>query len=277
MHGPIKDTTFVAFDIETTGLAPVCDRIVEIGAVKFRDEKVIDTFEELVDPQTPISAEATQVNGITDDMVRGRPTIEQVLPQFVSFLGEAVPVAHNAPFDVGFLCYDISRLHLKAAERPILDTCAIPKKVLPQLSSYSLENLARDLQIRSDLFHRALADARVCMQILGACVARMGGADKVKLGDLLDANGPALYLNVGEIVFERRFQPLKEALESQAVVEIVYQNGYGSTTTRRIKPLTVGLYRGTVMVEAFCHLRRGKRSFRLDRIVEVRQGTAGGS
>ncbi len=270
MHGPIRDTTFVAFDVETTGLAPVVDRIVEIGAVKFRDEKVIDTFEELVDPQIPISAEATDINGITDDMVRGKPTVEHILPRFILFLGEAVPVAHNAPFDAGFLCYDISRLRLKTTDRPILDTCAIPKKVLPELSSYSLENLARDLQITSDLFHRALADATVCMQILGACVARMGGSDKMKLGDLLDANGPALYLNVGEIVFEKRFQPLKEALETQTVVEIVYQDGYGSTTARRIKPLAVGLYRGTVMVEAFCHLRKGKRSFRLDRIVEVR-------
>ena len=160
---PIKEITFVAFDIETTGLMPVVNRIVEIGAVKFNSKEVIDTFQELIDPKMPISPGATAVNGITDDMVAGMPTIEQVLPHFVQFIENAIPVAHNAPFDVGFLSYDISRLNLEPADQPILDTCTIPKRVFPGLYSYSLENLAGSLRIKSKEFHRALADAKACM------------------------------------------------------------------------------------------------------------------
>jgi DNA polymerase III alpha subunit (gram-positive type) len=81
----IKDIIFVAFDIETTGLTPVVDRIVEIGAVKLQNKKIIDTFQELIDPEMPIDPRATAVNNITNDMVRGKPTIEQVLPQFLSY------------------------------------------------------------------------------------------------------------------------------------------------------------------------------------------------
>ncbi len=266
----LSELTLVAFDIETTGLTPVVDRIVEIGAVKFRERKVIDTFQELVDPEMPISPGASAVNGITDEMVRGKPAIEHVLPLFIDFLNEAIPIAHNAPFDVGFLSYDISLLNLDTSDKPILDTCAIPKKIFPHFFSYSLENLARDLKIRSREFHRALADAQVCMEIFLRCIEKMERSGRLTLEDVLAVNGPALTFNTGEIVFEERFQPLKEALESGEPIEIVYQDARGAMTARQITPLAVGFFRGTVMIEAECHLRHDKRNFRLDRILEIR-------
>ena len=270
MNQLIEDVTFVALDVETTGLWPVADRIVEIGAVKFRNRKVIDTFQELVDPKMPISPGAFAVNGITGEMVRGKPTIEHVLPRFISFLGESVPVAHNAPFDVGFLFYDISRLNLKTADEPILDTCAIPKKVFPYLYSYSLESLVSALQIEAGRLHRALADAEACMEIFWRCVAEIGGPGHVTWQEILELNGPALSLHTGEILIQKPFRPLKEALESGTEVEIVYEDARGSLTTRQITPLAMGLFRGTIMMEAFCHLRKDKRNFRLDRIIEIR-------
>ena len=97
-----KNIEFVALDIETTGLTLVVDRIIEIGAVKFQNGAVIGIFQELIDPEMPISPGAFAVNGITDDMVKGRPTIDKVLPRFIDFLGQDIPIAHNAPFDVGF-------------------------------------------------------------------------------------------------------------------------------------------------------------------------------
>lgn len=267
---PLKEITFVAFDIETTGLMPVVNRIVEIGAVKFNSKEVIDTFQELIDPKMPISPGATEVNGITDDMVAGMPTIEQVLPQFVSFIEGAVPVAHNAPFDVGFLSYDISRLNLVTADQPILDTCAIPKRIFPGLYSYSLENLARSLRIKSKEFHRALADARACMEIFLRCLNEMGDPDQLTLQDILNVNGPGLDFNPGEITLNEAYLPLKEAMESGTPVEIVYQDARGSITVRQITPLTMGLGRNTAMLEAFCHVRQDTRNFRLDRILEIR-------
>ncbi len=266
----LNNVTFVAFDIETTGLSPVVDRIVEIGAVQFRNGKVFDTFQELVDPEIPISPGATAVNGISDKMVAGKPTIDEVLPRFLSFIDETIPVAHNAPFDVGFLSYDISRLNLTATEKPILDTCAIPKRIFPSLYSYSLENLAVDLRIRSKEFHRALADAKVCMEILIKCLTELGGPDRLTMTDVLAVNGPALLLSTGEVTFEGPFKALQEALDSGNSIEIVYQDARGAVTNRQITPLSVGLVRGITMIEAFCSLRRDKRNFRLDRILEIK-------
>lgn len=266
----LKDLTFVALDIETTGLMPVVNKIVEIGAVKFQDGQIVSTFQELIDPQMTISPGATAVNGIMDDMVAGKPTIEDALPRFVSFLCDAVPIAHNAPFDVSFLSYDISRLGLEVEHQPILDTCAIPKRVFPGLYSYSLENLARSLRIKSDSFHRALADAEACMSIFLKCLDQMGGIDQLTMEDILAVNGPALDFNPAEITLDEAFSPLKEALESGSSVEIVYQDAWGTTTTRQITPLSLGVGRGVAILEAFCHFRQDKRNFRLDRIIEIR-------
>ena len=105
----------VTVDLETTGLIPGHDRIVEIGAVAFSPAGgVEEEFSELVDPGIPIPRAASRVNGITDDMVNGRPTVAGVLPSFLAFLGDAVPVAHNAAFDVGFIAADAARPPLSA-------------------------------------------------------------------------------------------------------------------------------------------------------------------
>lgn len=267
---PLIDTTFVAFDLETTGLTPVVDRIVEIGAVRFRAGDVLDTFQELVDPEIPISPAATATNGITDDMVKGQPTIEQVLPRFIDFLGEDIPIAHHAPFDVGFLSYDISRLNLTLADRPVLDTCTIPKRLFPHAHGYSLEHLIAFLNIPVGTLHRALADAEACMALFNRCVAEMGGPQRTTIEEILNLNGPPLSLCSGEIVLDEPFYPLRRALEKGDEVEIRYQNVRGTISIRRITPLSIGLFRGTAMIEAFCHLRKDKRNFRLDRILEIR-------
>ncbi len=264
------ELTFVAFDIETTGLMPVVNRIVEIGAVKFRSGKVVETFQELIDPQRQIPSDATAVNGITNDMVKEKPSIEDVLPRFIDFLGNAVPIAHNAPFDVSFISYDMSRLNLKVANKPILDTCVIPKKIFPHLSSYSLENLANYLHIKSAGFHRALEDAKVCMEIFLQCVNEMGDPDQLILQDILDVNGHSLDFDPGEIALDEALLPLKEAMESGNIIEIVYQDTRGTITTRQVTPLSLGLGRSTAILEAFCHARQDKRNFRLDRILEIR-------
>ena len=266
----LSNTTFAAFDIETTGLTPVVDGIVEIGAVRFRGNQVIDTFDEMVDPLRPISHGASSVNGITDEMVQGKPTIEEVLPRFLEFLGDAVPVAHHAPFDVGFLAYEISRLNLAVPDQPVLDTCVIPKRLFPHMRSYSLENLARFFSLKSETFHRALADAMVCMKILNRCVAEMGGLERVSLSEIFEINGPSVSLCSGGIVLDASCHPLQAAIENSNEIEIIYRDARGALSARTITPLSLGVSKGAVMMEAFCHLRKGKRNFRLDRIVEIR-------
>jgi DNA polymerase III epsilon subunit family exonuclease len=116
-----SNDTFVAFDVETTGLFPGVDRIVELGAVQFRGDFVIDTWTCLVDPGMPIPADASRVHGITDQQVKGKALLSEALPGFLSFLSRGTPIAHNAEFDVGFIYTDLVAARLPAPDAPVLD------------------------------------------------------------------------------------------------------------------------------------------------------------
>lgn len=153
---------FVAFDLETTGIIPNVDRIVEIGAVEFKNGKPQRKFTTLVDPKKPIPPSASKINGITDDMVKGKPTIEKVMDSFTDFCGTSVLVAHNATFDYQFLLADMKRYQTSSPRGVVLDTYILSKKVFPGLPSYKLESLAKWLKIPQGTFHRAEEDATYC-------------------------------------------------------------------------------------------------------------------
>jgi DNA polymerase III epsilon subunit family exonuclease len=270
ISNPMKDVTFVAFDIETTGLKPVLNRIVEIGGIKFKGDQVLETFGHLVNPMMPIPIQTIRIHGITDQMVKDKPIIDQVLPDFVAFIDNAIPIAHNASFDVSFIAYDLSRLQLKTPSLPILNTCTLSRSLFPGVPSHSLENLAKWFHIDSETSHRAVSDAEICMKIFKECVLKLGGPKKVTLKKIVSHNGPLFYFNYGAVLFEEPYRLIGEAFQSNTSVDIVYQKTSGEKTIRRITPLSVGTMRNFIIIEAFCHLRQEKRSFRLDRIVDVR-------
>lgn len=153
---------FIAFDLETTGTVPGVDRIVEIGAVKFSNGQVTATFSTLIDPRASIPSDASAVNGIYDEMVKGKPFIEDILEPFAEFCGDLPLVAHNAPFDTQFLTSDITKLETSAPTGIVLDTLPMARKVFPGLANYKLGTLTQHLQIQSGQFHRAEEDASYC-------------------------------------------------------------------------------------------------------------------
>lgn len=153
---------FIAFDLETTGTVPGVDQIVEIGAVLFNQGEVESVFSTLINPSKPIPSGASAVNGITDDMVIGKPSIELVLPSFAEFCMDYPMVAHNAPFDSQFLLSDIKKYELSGPRGVVLDTLPIARKVFPGLPNYKLGTLVQHLKIPSSNFHRAEEDATYC-------------------------------------------------------------------------------------------------------------------
>lgn len=157
------DLECVVFDVETTGFMPKeGDRIIEIAAVKVKNGKTVATWESLVNPERNIPPEATRVNNITDDMVSDAPKAEDVLPQMIEFIGGATLVGHNIKFDLEFLCYQLSLAGRKLnGMTPTLDTLKMAKALLPQLSSYRLENVAQYFGAKIDETHRALADVEL--------------------------------------------------------------------------------------------------------------------
>lgn len=155
---------FIVFDIETTGLSAINDAITEIGAVKIRDGQVVDTFAQLINPERPIPDFIKELTGITDDMVRDKPTIDQVIPKFSEFIGQGILVAHNASFDVGFI-REKMRLNNISLNNPVLDTLELSRIVFPELKSFRLNNLAKHLGVSLENHHRALDDAMATKDI----------------------------------------------------------------------------------------------------------------
>jgi DNA polymerase-3 subunit epsilon len=166
-----RGAVFVSFDVETTGLSPARDRIAEIGAVKFNTGGVIDNFATLVDPGIPMPDAAAKVNNITDSMLKGQPFVEDVMPQFLEFIEGAIIVAHNAPFDCGFINESLARLYkshlvpFRFLPNKITDTLVMSRSLLPGRKHYNLQALAAGFEIRAENAHRAADDARLCMEI----------------------------------------------------------------------------------------------------------------
>jgi len=169
-----EDMRFIAFDLETTGTLPGVDQIVEIGAVTFNEEGVPETiFATLINPGIPMPEAASRVNGITDDMLVGKPSITDVLDAFAEYCGDTPLVAHNAAFDAQFLIADIKKYETSAPGGVILDTLPIAKKVYPGLANYKLGTLVQHLGIQSTNFHRAEEDAAYCGQVFYKMLERL--------------------------------------------------------------------------------------------------------
>lgn len=167
---------FVAFDLETTGTLPGVDKIVEVGAVRFVDGEIDAIFSTLVDPLRSIPQGASAVNGITDDMVIGKPKIEELLGPLSEFCGDDILVAHNAAFDHGFLTADYNRFEIRTPRGVILDTYPMAKKILPGLANYKLITLIQHLQIDNNGFHRAEGDATCCARLLLKMIQRISNS-----------------------------------------------------------------------------------------------------
>lgn len=165
----IKDYTI--FDLETTGISTQADAIIEISAVKVRNHRIVDEFTTLVNPERPIPAVATAVNGITDDMVAEAPHLTEAIENFLAFIGEDVLVGHNIhAFDTNFV-YDAAWQTLGVEVRnDYIDTLFMARKCLPKLYHHKLTDLAEYFGFTTEGAHRALFDCRMNQ----ACYEEMG-------------------------------------------------------------------------------------------------------
>lgn len=163
-----KSMEYVVVDVETTGLSPADgDRIIEIGAVKFRNGVIVDSLQSLINPQRDIPVEAQRVNNITPDMLVNAPTALEFLPRWIDFAGNSCLVGHNVKFDLDFICHELARMGRRLnADLPALDTLKMARYFLPHLKSHRLAIIANVLGIKVEETHRALADVELTAQIL---------------------------------------------------------------------------------------------------------------
>ena len=162
--GQTLDDAYVVFDIETTGFSPVSNHIIEIGAVKVVAGEITERFSTFVNPEVPIPFEIENLTGINDSMVMEAETIEEVLPKFLAFVGDAALVAHNAGFDVSFIKENAKRQQI-AADFTYVDTVGMARMLLTAQAKYTLDAVAKTLKISLENHHRAVDDAECTAEI----------------------------------------------------------------------------------------------------------------
>lgn len=185
--------SFVVFDIETTGLSPASEKITEIGAVKIENYEIVDRFSELVNPEKPIPSKITELTGISNDMVRDKRTIKEVLPDFLSFVGDSMLVAHNSDFDTGFIREACVQQNLEYKLKAI-DTVAISRALLPELKRHKLNVIAKHLNIKLENHHRAVDDAEATAHIF------------LKFIEMFQENGVEKLSQVNELYTDKDFK-----------------------------------------------------------------------
>jgi len=261
----LEAQTLVVLDVETTGLYPAFgDRVCEIGIIKAEGDQLLTTYQTLVNPQRPISPGAALVNGLSDEQVAQAPAFGEIAPQVYSLLDGALLVCHNAPFDIGFIEAEYSRLGLSLQLAGVIDTLLLSRRFF-HFQSNSLSSLARRFNIKTPDAHRALGDSLTTFYVLHA-LSRSLNAEGVR-PDLfwVEPHQPAPVVQL-DIDLPPEIQ---DALISKSPVEIIYIDSSGLETTRTITPRHVHAENGLVYLVAYCHLRQAERSFRLDRIAAI--------
>lgn len=205
-----SNLNFIAFDLETTGLYPELDKIIEVGAVKYIDGKVDSVFSTLVDPEQSIPTIATKINGITNDMVKDKPLIQRTLVDLSQFCQGFIMVAHNASFDFQFLQSNFRRHKMQAPDSLVIDSYGMAKKILPGLANYKLGTLVQHLNIQSEVFHRAEDDAKYCAEVFMHLIKKVtGGATLPPQDNLISLSGKHFY-----------FEKLKEEDKQTSLFDI---------------------------------------------------------
>ncbi len=162
----IDEAVFSIIDIETTGFNPENNDIIEIAAIKYQGNVVVDKYWQLVKPDTGLLPQhITQLTGITNAMVVDQPPIDEVLPEFVKFIKNSVIVGHNVSFDLSFLNYNLKKINRQTIKNPFICTDGLARRIMPDIDSKSLSNLAYHFNIPFKKQHRAMYDAEVTLKV----------------------------------------------------------------------------------------------------------------
>ena len=165
-----KTSPFVVIDVETTGLHPEQDRVVEVGAIRLISGKEDARYHSLIQPGRPMPEAARSKNGITDEMLKDAPGFDKIAQDLRKFMAGSVLVAQNAEFDVAFLNAEFGRAGMAKLAMPALDTILLARKVKPGLSTYNLDNLAYHFKVKFKERHRSIGDCEVTGVIFWQCV-----------------------------------------------------------------------------------------------------------
>ncbi len=267
--GKLAELSFCALDLETTGINPALHRIVEVAIIRFNLSGDEECFSTLVDPGVPMPRDAYGIHGISDEMVRGAPRIEDVLDEIEGIIDDSLLVAHSAAFDLSFIGAAFRSVGRAVPAMAGIDTVRLSRRAYRGLPNHRLETVCGHLGI--DIHHhRAYPDAMACMRLFTDIVGREDPEGTWTINDLRGYHGPFERARTVKKVGER---PLHQGpvggLRPGERVRISYRDSSGSRTVRDIEPREFVTLGGVGYLLAYCHLRQDIRYFRLDRIVSI--------
>ena len=159
---------YVVFDLETTGLEANTDKIIEIGALKYKNNELVDEFSVLINPEIELPPVITRITGLSDEDLQDKYTIDIVLPEFLSFIEDYTLIAHNSEFDLGFIEENIKRLNLEMINNKNIDTIEIARKYIPKAYNYKLETLKKYFHLEFGS-HRSVDDCKTTNYVYQYC------------------------------------------------------------------------------------------------------------
>ncbi len=161
-------SNYVVFDLETTGLEANTDKIIEIGALKYKNNELVDEFSVLINPEISLPPIITKITGLSDEDLEKERTIESILPEFITFIEDLPLIAHNSEFDLGFIEINIKRLGLAMISNKNIDTVELARKFIPKAYNYKLETLKNYFHLEYGS-HRSIDDCKTTNYVYQYC------------------------------------------------------------------------------------------------------------
>ncbi len=259
----LGEMVFCAIDLETTGINPFTDKIIEIGAVKFTVKGTVGEYETLVDPGIEISRESFYIHGITDLMVRGKPTVDGIAEELLAFVGNSILIIQNTLFDLSFLEMEYLRCGRKFRFSSAFDTVGLARRYFPGLPNYKLGTLSRHLGIMHS-HHRALSDSVACMGVFTSALKVAGARPDWSFADLEKFAGAALKGNIINELNSKKVTGAVIVPGSEFIID--YTDTNGQETRRKIRTRAIFRRGQHTIIHAYCHLRHEDRFFLSSRI-----------
>ncbi|EQC46708.1 exonuclease [Bacteriovorax sp. BSW11_IV] len=257
----------IAVDLETTGLSPLLDRIIELSAVKVTKDG-IETFDQLINPGINIPQNTIDIHGITDEMVATSPKIEDVLPRFREFAGDLPFIAHNAKFDAGFIVYAAHHLNTAWQNNDVFCSCRFARLTLKDMPNYKLGTLSEELDITLENHHRALDDAWASLHIYIKGLGAQGEKMDAQIGKLFNLSE---FSKNKDLSIPTKLAGIVKMVEEQRVLLIRYKGGSMRGQLRPIKAIALLPLPAGNILYAHCLKTNLFKSYSLNKIIEFRE------
>lgn len=265
---PARSAPVAVVDLEMTGLDVDRDRVIEVAVVRGEGPRLVTEFQSLVRVDAPpISKRAAEVTRITDEMLRDQPMFGRIAAQVAEVMAGAVVVAHNVPYDVGFLHREMDRARRPFPPPVSVDTLLMARRLFA-FRKNTLYAVCGDLGVPVDPRHRALSDARATFALYHRMLEILDPEGTVTVGELIELVGA---LAPNSPLRLRQQKMLRDAWEARRTVVIDYQSTSSPETGLVRREIAIWLM-SLPYVQGWCYLRQGERVFRLDRITKVLPG-----